>query len=277
MGKQDLPLTHIRPGQSVGIFDVVQIWKYRSLLSQMVSRQLAVRITASPLNLLWGFIRPGIMTLAFFYLRHLTDADFGQTVPYAVYIFSGFCLWFLFADIVVQIATSLAADAAVIQRVYYPRILGPLSILISRMVDVGIILVAIFILQLFMGVGPSMQFYWLPLAALTLLGLAFGLGTIFASLMLFHADSRKVLDIMLYLGLFVSPVLFERSVLPQAVQEYYIYNPMVGMLNSIRGSMFAPSPIDFQAWQISGVVAGALVLIGLLFLSRAARVVGERV
>lgn len=277
MGKQDLPLTHIRPGQSVGIFDVVQIWKYRTLLSQMVKRQLAVRITASPLNLLWGFIRPGIMTLAFFYLRHLTDANFGQTVPYALYIFSGFCLWFLFADIVVQIATSLAADAAVIQRVYYPRILGPLSILISRMVDVGIILTAIFILQLFMGVGPSMQFYWLPLAALTLLGLAFGLGTIFASLMLFHADSRKVLDIMLYLGLFVSPVLFERSVLPGEVQQYYVYNPMVGMLSSIRGSMFAPSPIDFHAWQISGIFAGTLVLIGLLFLSRAARVVGERV
>lgn len=277
MNKQNYPLTHIRPGQSVGIFDLVQIWKYRSLLSQMIRRQLAVRITASPLNLLWGFIRPGIMTLAFFYLRHLTNADFGQTVPYALFIFSGFCLWFLWADTVVQIATSLASDAAVIQRVYYPRILGPLSILLSRLVDVGIILVAILVLQLFMGVAPSLQFYWLPLAALTLLGLAFGLGTIFASLMLFHADSRKVLDIMLYLGLFVSPVLFERSVLPPEVQQLYIYNPMVGMLSALRGSMFAPSPIDFHAWQISGIAAATLVLVGLLFLSRAARVVGERV
>lgn len=277
MAKQNLPLTHIRPGQSVGIFDVVQIWKYRSLLGQMVRRQLAVRITASPLNLVWGFIRPGIMTLAFFYLRHVTNADFGQTVPYAVFIFSGFCLWFLFTDIVVQIATSLAADAAVIQRVYYPRILGPLSILISRMVDVGIILTAIFVLQLLMGVGPSLQFYWLPLAALTLLGLAFGVGTIFASLMLFHADSRKVLDIMLYLGLFLSPVLFDRSILPVGIQPYYDYNPMVGMLSAIRGSMFAPSSIDYHAWQISGITAGVLVMVGLVFLGRAARVVGERV
>jgi lipopolysaccharide transport system permease protein len=277
MAKQEPPLTHIRPGQSVGVFDIVQIWRYRSLLSQMVARQLAVRITASPLNLLWGFIRPGIMTLAFFYLRHLTDADFGQTVPYALYIFSGFCLWFLFADIVVQIATSLAADAAVIQRVYYPRILGPLSILMSRVVDVGIILLATFILQLVMGVAPSPHFYWLPLATLTLLALAFGLGTIFAALILFHADSRKVLDIILYLGLFVSPVLFERSLLPAEIQKYYVYNPMVGILGAIRGSMFAPASIDFHAWQISGISAIVLVTIGLLFLSRAARVVGERV
>ncbi len=277
MSNQKLPITHIRPGQSVGVFDLAQIWLFRGLLWQMTRRQLTVRITASPLNLVWGFIRPGIMTAAFFYLRHITAANFGQTVPYALYIFSGFCLWFLFAEITVQIATSLAADSAVIQRVYYPRVLGPLSIILSRVVDIGIILLAILAMQLIVGVPVSMQFFWLPFAVLTMLALAFGLGTMFASLILFHPDSKKVLDIILYLGLFVSPVLFEKTVLPSAIQPYYNFNPMVGLLSSLRGALFAPSPIDFHAWLIAGIFALALVWVGLLFLERAARVVGERV
>src|SRR5690606_33117146 len=139
-------------------------------------------------------------------------ADLGQPVPYALFLFSGFCLWFLFADVTVQVATSLAADAAVIQRVYYPRIIGPLSIVISRGVDTLLVLAAIFALQVTFGISPSPHFYLLPLAALTLLALAFGLGAMFAALILFHPDSRKVLDILLYLGLFLSPVLFDKSV-----------------------------------------------------------------
>jgi lipopolysaccharide transport system permease protein len=227
--------------------------------------------------MLWGFIRPGIMTATFYYLRHVTDADFGATVPYALYIFSGFCLWFLFAEVTVQIASSLSADAAVIQRVYYPRVLGPLSILISRFVDAAIIIAAVIVMQLVMGVAVSPQIYLLPVAVLTLLLLAFGVGTIFASLVLFHKDARKVLDIALYLGLFVSPVLFEQSVLPAHIQKFYIFNPMVGALSALRGSVFAPSPTDYMAWGIAVAFALVLVLIGLLLLARAARVVGERV
>jgi lipopolysaccharide transport system permease protein len=165
----------------------------------------------------------------------------------------------------------------VIQRVYYPRILGPLSIVISRGVDALIVLAAIFGLQLAFSVGVGPQFYVLPAAVLTLLALAFGLGAMFAALILFHPDSRKILDILLYLGLFLSPVLFDKAVLPETIQSWYAFNPMVGTLSALRGAMFAPSPIDYQAWLIAASFATILVLVGMLFLERAARVVGERV
>lgn len=270
------PTTKIRPNQGVGVFDFAEVWRYRGLLFQMVRRQLVLRIFSSPTSIVWNFVRPAIMTLAFYYLRRVSNADFGQDIPYTLFIFSGFCLWFLFAETVLQVAGSLASDASVIKQVYYPRIISPLSIALSRLMDLAIVVIAVAITQVFFGVGFDWNIVLILPVGLTMFMLALGLGAVFASLMLFHPDTRRILEIMLYLGLFLSPVIFSKSILPPTVQTYYPLNPMVGILTAARGSLFEPASIDYAAWAVSATLSGALLAIGLWMLSRAARLVGER-
>jgi lipopolysaccharide transport system permease protein len=271
------PVIHVRPERGAGVLSPLEVWRFRALLWQMTVRNIQSRVVSSPLSLVWGFIRPGIMTLAFVYLRQISGADFGTEVPYALYIFSGFCLWFLFQDTAIQVAGSLAADAGLSQKIYFPKILSPLAIVLSRWVDVLIIAVAIVALQLAMGVpvGPDMV-YLVP-AMGTLLLLAFALGVLFAGLMIYHPDNRKFLETLLYLGLFLSPVLFSKKILPQIVQDFYLFNPMVGILSSIRGSMFAPETIDFLAWQVAVAFSVVLSFLGLFVLASAARNNSEKI
>jgi lipopolysaccharide transport system permease protein len=276
MDKKATSVTRIGPAQGANIFSLTELWRYRSLLGQMVRRQLSTRLFASPLNIVWGFIRPGIMTLALIYIRNAARADFGEDVPYGVYLFSGLCFWFLFAETTSQIAGSLAADAAVIQKVYYPRIISPLAMILSRLIDAVIIVLAIAVLQIAQGVTFDHELLLLLPAILTLLLLAFGVGVLFASLILFHPDSRKVLEVSLYLGLFLSPVFFSATIFSGLARVWYDLNPMVGLLAALRGSLFAASNIDYEAWGVAVAVTCIVLVVGLFMLGRAARLVGER-
>ena len=96
------PTIRIRPDQSVGVLNARELWRYRGLLGQMTRRQIATRILSSPTSVVWTFVRPAIMTLAFYFLRRASGADFGAEVPYPLFIFSGLCFWFLFAETAMQ-------------------------------------------------------------------------------------------------------------------------------------------------------------------------------
>lgn len=270
------PTVRIRSDQSVGVLDIVEVYRHRILLGQMVRRQFILRVASSPTSFVWGFVRPTVMTLAFHYLRRVSSADFGQEVPYSLYIFSGFALWFLFQETVMQVAGSLSTDAAVIRKLYYPRILSPLAIIISRLFDFAVILIAIVIFQLWLGVAVSPTLLFILPVAAVYFALAFGLGTVFSALMLYHPDTKRILEVILYLGVFLSPVVFSKSILPPTVQEWFALNPMVGILGGARASLFSPVPMDFTSFGISAGVAAVLLAAGLWMLSRAARVAAER-
>lgn len=217
------------------------------------------------------------MTLAFFYIRRMANADFGSGVPYALFIFSGLCLWFLFAEVTVQVAGSISTDASLSRKVYFPRILSPISVVLGRWIDCIVIVAAIVVFQLFMGISISVSFPFIILVMATLLLLAFGSGLIFAALVAVHKDYRKILETVLYLGLFLSPVLFSKSILPLLIQKYYIANPMVGVLSGMRGALFAPASIDIIAWLASIAISLGLTILGLGMLSWAIHNHGDKI
>ena len=271
------PVVHIRPESGVGVLDPAEIWKFRVLLAQMISRNIRSRIVNSPISIVWGFIRPTIMTLSLIYIRHVSSADFGENVPYALFVFSGLCYWFLFAETTIQTAGSISADAGLSKKVYFPKLLSPLSIVLSRWPDLLIITAAVICAQLAMGVSLSLSLWAIIPVLATLLFLAFGIGVLFAGLMILHRDYSKFLETGIYLGLFLSPVLFSKSILPPTVQAYYAANPMVGILTGVRGALFAPEAVDWRALLFSFAIALAFSIVGLVILSRAARLHAERI
>jgi lipopolysaccharide transport system permease protein len=186
-------------------------------------------------------------------------------------VFAGLCFWFLFSEATLQVAGSVAADAGVSQKVYFPRVLSPITALASRWIDLVVISLAIAALQLSFGIGTDSELAVYPAALLGLLLLAFGLGVLFAGLMIVHPDHRRILETILYLGLFLSPVLFSSAILPEAARPFAAVNPMTGILSALRGALFEPEQIDYFAWTIASLASLALALVGLWVLAVSAR------
>lgn len=264
-------ITHIKPSKKANLFDLKEIWAYRSLLWQMTSRSVQTRIFQSRLTIIWGFTRPAIMTAAFFYIRQMANADFGANIPYVLFIFSGLCIWFLFAETAIQVANSIKVDAGLSRKVYFPKVLSPLSKVFERVIDIFVILFAIVAYQLILSVPVDWNVFYIVPIMLTMLILSLGTGMFFAALIIAHEDNKRILETVMYLGLFLSPVLFSKDILPAIIQKYYNANPMVGVLTNMRGSLFAPEAMDFVSWGISILIAIGLCIVSSFMLSRSLR------
>ncbi|MEM7096824.1 MAG: ABC transporter permease [Pseudomonadota bacterium] len=254
---------------------VRELWSYRELLRRMSHRQYRLRAGKSFLNLIWPFIRPAVMTLALIYLRQMSGANFGVDLPYPLYVFSGLCFWFFFAELTINLAGSLSSNASLLQKVYFPPIVPPLAIMISRLPELLLILLAVGGLQIYFGVGLS-EFWWALIPALlTLFALAAGIGLLFAGLSLVYSDVTRILEVILYLGLFLSPVFFAIEIYPETVRGFFAMNPMGGVLSAIRGSLFTGIGIDWSSWGYALISAAALLLAGISVFVRAEHLVRE--
>lgn len=268
---------HIRPERPVGILSLPEIWKFRVLLAQMINRNIRSRILNSPISIVWGFIRPAIMAAALVYIRHMSSANLGAQIPYTLFIFSGLCFWFLWAEMVIQSANSLKLDSGISKKVYFPLILSPIAVVAARWVDIFIISGAVIAFQLYLGVPMSLDLFAMIPVMFVMFLLAFGIGVLFAGLQLIHQDNSKFLETAVYLGLFLSPVLFSKEILPEIIQTYYNLNPMVGVLTGIRGALFAPEHVDWISLGVSALIALGFTTVGLLILDRVAKNYAERV
>ena len=271
------PVIHIRPQRPVGILSLTEIWKFRVLLAQMINRNIRSRILSSPISIVWGFIRPAIMAFALVFIRNMSAANLGAQIPYPLFIFSGLCFWFLWAEMVIQSAGSLRLDSGISKKVYFPLILSPIAVIASRWVDIFIISAAVIAFQLYLGVPLSWDILaMVPVTAVMFL-LAFGIGVLFSALYLIHQDNSKFLETAVYLGLFLSPVLFSKEILPEVIQTYYNLNPMVGVLTGLRGALFGPEHVDWTSLGVSAIMAVGFTMVGLLLLDRVAKSYAERV
>ncbi len=267
MKKSSQTIIHITPKQKTAFFSVREIWKFRSLLRQMIKRNINSRITNSPLTLVWGFIRPAIMTLAFFYIRRMANADMGQEIPYSLFIFSGLCVWFLFSETTANVAHSLKTDAGLSNKVYFPKILSPIAVLLGRWIDITFIVAAIIAFQMVLSIPIGIEALLIVVIMVMLLLLAFGFGILFSGLFLLHQDFRKIFETIIYLGLFLSPVIFSKEILPPIIQKYYSINPMVGILTGMRGVLFGPEEVDYFSLGVSFVFTVVLIVVGVKTIS----------
>lgn len=248
-------------------------WRFRDLLAQMTLSAFRAKYLHLKSSFLWYYARPLTIVLVFVLLR--ATRDLGAGAPYPLFVLTGVCFWFIFADVFMSVSGAIAREASLIQKVYFPIVILPLSQMLARFADVGLALIAIVALQIALGVGTDFQLLLLAPVIVQMMLLAFGLGCIVAAVSLSWPDAREAAAVAVYLGLFISPVFYSPDAMPPAARLVLHFNPMVGSLEGVRGALFATADFPWAPWAYSCGVTAIVVAVGLTLLSRASRNAAE--
>ncbi len=265
------PYLTIRPTSGwIGV-NLGDLWRFRDLLMQLALRDLKLRYKQTALGVIWVVLQPlmaaGIFTFVFGLVAKL-PAD---GLPHFIFSFVGLLGWNLFAGTVGKISGSLVSNAHLISKVYFPRLILPLSNVPSVLVDFGVALAMCAILMAIYKIAPGWPLLLLPVWIATLLALAVGLGLITSSLSVRYRDVNYILPVFLQMAMYASPIAYGVSAVPEKWRTIYYLNPLAGVLEAIRWSLIggtAPSPIGLCV-----TIAGAalLMLAGLLLFKRMER------
>jgi lipopolysaccharide transport system permease protein len=237
----------INPDRSWSRINFRELWDYRELLFFLALRDVKVRYKQTVFGIAWALIQPFFTMLVFslFFGRLAKIPSDG--VPYPIFSYAALVPWTFFANAVSQASDSLVGSANLISKVYFPRIIIPLAVMLSGLVDFLVAFSLMIGMMLYFHVIPTLQVIWLPGLLLLAIVTAFGAGLWLSALNVQFRDVRYSLPFLIQFWLFVTPVAYPSSLLPEPWRTLYGINPMAGVVEGFRwallGTATAPGPI----------------------------------
>lgn len=211
------------------------VWRYRELFHVLAWRDLAVRYKQTVIGIAWALIRPllnmVILTVIFGKIAKLPSEG---NAPYALMVFAGMLPWNFFSSALSESSNSLVGNANLISKVYFPRIIVPFASIVVAFVDFLISFAILLCLMLWYGFIPGIQILLLPAFALLAFLACWGPGLFITSLNVQYRDFRYIIPFLVQFGLYVSPVGFSSSVIPEQWRLLYSLNPIVGVIDGFR-------------------------------------------
>lgn len=261
----DVPVIHIRPSRGWELGKLAELWQYRELLYFLVWRDLKVRYKQTVIGVAWAVIQPLAMILVFtLFFGKLAKLP-SEGIPYPLFACAGLLPWQTFSRTISESANSLVADQRLITRVYFPRLLIPVSTILGTLVDFAIAAVLLGVLMAGYGIAPAVSVVWLPLFVGLMLATALGVGFWLSALNLEYRDVRYVLPFMSQLWLFLTPVVYPSSMVPPRWRLLYGLNPMVGVVEGFRWAVFGVGEGPSLMIAVSFIMAFGLLLSGMVF------------
>lgn len=253
-------LLRIRPTSRWSWVDMAELWSYRDLLWSLAQRDLKLRYRQTALGVLWVVFQPvagaGVFSIVFGWVAGIAPARHS----YFLFSMAGLLLWNAFQSTLGKSGMALLGNAPLVSKVYFPRLLLPLSTLLSSVVDFGIGLGAFMLVGLCTGWRPDWSNLLLLPACLSLaLGAGLGLGLLAASLMVRFRDVQHVLPMLLPFLMYASPVAYGMGAVPERWRPLFVWNPMGWLLEGSRFSLLGSDPVP-TLWMLYAVAVSATVL-----------------
>ncbi|NJD05522.1 MAG: ABC transporter permease [Methylococcaceae bacterium] len=262
----ELPLLTIEAGKTERHY-WQDLWRYRELFYFLAWRDILVRYKQTILGILWALIRPVLTMLVFTVIfGRIAKLPSEGDVPYPILVFSAMLPWQFFANAFSDAGNSLIANANMITKVYFPRLIIPASAVIVSFVDFLIASVILVGLMLWYGHQPDWKLIALPGFVLMAAAAAFGAGLWVSALNVKYRDFRHVIPFIVQFGLYISPVGFSSSVIPDQWRLIYSLNPLAGIIDGFRWALLgSASTLNQDALLLSGGIIVIVLLSGLLF------------
>jgi lipopolysaccharide transport system permease protein len=245
-----------------------EIWQYNELLYFFAWRDIKIRYKQTALGAAWAIIQP-FMTMVVFSLFFGKLANMpSDGFPYPLFAFAALVPWTFFANGLVESSNSLVSNSNLIKKVYFPRLIVPISAVIAGGVDFVIAFVVLIAMMLFYGIVPTVNIVWLPLLVLLTFGVALGVGLWLSALNVQYRDVRYTVPFITQFWLFSTPIAYPSSLLSEPWRTVFALNPMVGVVEGFRwallGTQTAPSPMI----AVSALVTLLLLVGGAFYFRR---------
>jgi lipopolysaccharide transport system permease protein len=238
----DLNATLIKPISGWVPINLGEIWMYRELLYFLVWREIKIRYKQTLLGVTWAVIQPFFMMIVFtlFFGKFVKVPH--QGIPYPLFAYAALMPWMLFNESIVRSVNSLINDANLIRKVYFPRLIMPLSGAASPLVDFFFSFLVFIAMMFYFGFMPTLRILWLPVFLLLALTTALAVGLWFSAINVQYRDVRYTIPFLLQFWFFASPVVYSSASLPKDWQFVYSLNPMVGVIEGFRWVLLGAEP-----------------------------------
>lgn len=255
----------IQPAKGLLNIDWKELWLYRELFFFLVWREILVRYKQTLLGAAWAVLQPFLSMIVFtLFFGRLAGLP-SDGVPYPLFSYTAMVLWTFYSQSMQFAANSMVANANLVTKIYFPRVIMPLAPALSFLVDLVISLALLFLLMPVFSFWPSANMWAAPIAILIALVSACGVSLLLGSLTVLYRDFRYVTQFLIQFWMFCSPVVYPTSMLPEQWRLIYAINPMTGAIELMRWSMLG---IDINPWPlaaVSAVSAVVLLLVGLAY------------
>lgn len=261
----------IKPKNRFTLADLAEIWQYRELLYFLTWRDLKVRYKQTAIGVSWVLFQPFISMVVFsVFFGNLAKMP-TDGAPYPIFVFFGLLFWQFFSTALGDISNCLIANQNIISKVYFPRILLPISLILTRFVDFLVSLLILIGLMFYYGFAPYLS-GWLifPVLCLVSAMAALGLGLFFASLNIKYRDVRIVLPFFIQMLMFVTPVVYSSSILGKYSWLLAI-NPLAGVIKTARSEFLHSYATNWLQFGISALACVLMLIIGWLYFRKTER------
>ncbi len=260
-----LPITIIKPSNGLAALRLRELWDYRELAYFLVWRDIKVRYKQTAIGVAWAVLQPLAMMVVFTLFFGKLAKIPSEGIPYPLFAYAGLLPWQIFSRSISESATSLVADQRLITRVYFPRLLVPLSTILAALVDFAVASLLLVGLMLIYGVAPTASLVWLPVFVVLMVMTALGVGFWLSALNLEYRDVQYTLPFLNQLWLFVTPVVYPSGLVPESWRLVYALNPMVGVVEGFRWSALGAGAGPNMALTVSVTVTLLLFISGAIF------------
>jgi homopolymeric O-antigen transport system permease protein len=254
------PLVRIRPGKSWIALDLHDLWAYRELLYFLTWRDLKVRYKQTVLGVAWAIIQPLFTMLIFTLFFGKLAGVPSDGVPYPVFVYAGLLLWTFFSNAVANSGNSLVGSANLLSKVYFPRMIIPGAAVAAGLVDLAIAFVVMIGLMIYYGVVVTWSIVMLPVLVALVTLLALSVGMWLSALNVKYRDIRYALPFLIQLWMFLSPVIYPPSFVPEKWRWLLTLNPLTGIIEGFRVSLFGHRGFDWMALAMATVITLALLV-----------------
>lgn len=269
--QDNLPITIISPKKLFSIKDITELWKYKELLYFFTWRDLKVRYKQTFIGVAWAIFQPLITMFVF-------TVFFGQLakipsdgIPYSIFVYTGLLFWQFFSSALGETSNCLVANQAIITKVYFPRLILPLSSVLTKLVDFVIAALILGLLMVYYGFMPHIEsIIIIPIILIISFMAAVGLGLVLASINVKYRDVRYALPFFIQILLFLTPVIYPASIAGK-YSWLLAMNPMTGVIQNARAALLGTTTVNWPLMGISFIACLVLLIIGIYVFKKVER------
>jgi lipopolysaccharide transport system permease protein len=251
------PLHVIRPAASRWFPDFAELWAFRDLCIALGSRDITLRYRQTVLGVVWVVLQPMIAGGVFYVIFGRVAGLESGTNSYFVFAYAGFIAWSAFQNALTRAAGSVTGQSNLVSKVFFPRLVLPVSALFSATVDFIVGSASLAVILAITGTTPGIAILTFPLWAVLLFLMGLGLGTLAAALSVRFRDVQHALPVLTQLLMYASPVAYATSVVPETIRGWFVLNPIAGALDGFRWALLNTPPPSMTSVLVS--VAGAVL------------------
>jgi homopolymeric O-antigen transport system permease protein len=257
----------IKPRPGWHLIDFKELWRYHELIGFFIWRDIKVRYKQTVLGVLWAILQPFTQMIIFSVIFGRIAGIDSEGYPYPVFVYAGLLPWQFFHQAVSRSSNSVVMGAQIFTKVYFPRLILPIAPVGAAILDFGISFFLLIALMFYYGIAPTVSILMIPVLVLFTIFVVLGIGTFLSALNTAYRDFRYIIPFMITIWMYLTPVIYPITAIPERWRWVLMLNPMSGLVNAYRSAILG-KPFDWGGLGISMAVGTMIFCLGILYFNR---------